>query len=55
MFVYTYMHVATINEKCGHALDIEKVCGRIWREEREKRDDTIIFLKHKNKNYKALM
>lgn len=49
------MHLATVNEKYGYALDIEKMCGSVWREERQGRDDAIIFLKYNNKNYKALM
>lgn len=37
IFVYTYMHVATMNEKHGHVLEIEKVRRRVLREEREGR------------------
>lgn len=40
MYICTYMHIATINKKRGHAFEIEQgwVCERLWMEERKERN-----------------
>lgn len=45
IYPYAYMHVTTMNKERGHGLEREHrgLCGRVGRQERDGRDDIIMF------------
>lgn len=54
MYTYAYIHAIAINEKGGHESEGEQgvVYEKVWREEREERNEIILSQKFKRKTIK---